>query len=85
MSSHAHASSSNSNGSSPQQAGSSSTTPNAISLLPEDAEMLDLEEFDDYVSQVYAYLQVGASAVCVHVCASVSACMWVGVHVIQCK
>ena len=35
----------------------------AITLLPEDAENVDLQEFDAYISDVYAYLQVGIGSV----------------------
>jgi len=59
---------SNSSGSSisnemPRLEGGSSSV--GISLLPEDAGLVNLKEFDEYVAMVYTYLQV---CVCVCVC-----------------
>eukprot|EP00967_Tisochrysis_lutea_P145271 scaffold272611_cov21-Tisochrysis_lutea.AAC.1 len=38
----------------------------SVTLLPEDAGLVDLKEFDDYISTVYSYLQGrGSTRLCV--------------------
>ena len=56
----AHSSSSGSNSSAGPKSSSSNSTgaSKGVTLLPEDAGLVDLQEFDAYISEVYSYLQL---------------------------